>query len=126
MTPLGTTPVSTYRHTRALLWEEYRAAHPLGFSYAWYCQHFEAWKGRVRPTMRQAHVGGDKIFVDFAGDMIEVIDPQTGEAKAMKLFVAAMGASNYTYAEAVTPKASRTGSARMSGCWSSSAGSRRP
>jgi transposase len=87
--------------TRALLWEEYRAAHPLGFSYAWYCQHFEAWKGRVRPTMRQVHVGGDKIFVDFAGDMIEVIDPVSGEAQAVKLFVAAMGASNYTYAEAV-------------------------
>lgn len=87
--------------TRALLWEEYRAAHPLGFSYAWYCQHYEAWRGRVRPTMRQTHVGGDKIFVDFAGDTIEVIDPETGDAKTVKLFVGAMGASNYTYAEAV-------------------------
>ena len=51
--------------------------------------------------MRQTHVGGEKVFVDFAGDMIDVIDPATGEARAMKLFVAAMGASNYTYAEAV-------------------------
>lgn len=87
--------------TRALLWEEYRAAHPLGFSYAWYCEHFEVWKGRARPTMRQTHVGGDKIFADFAGDTIEVIDPETGEAKMVKLFVAAMGASNHTYTEAV-------------------------
>ncbi len=87
--------------TRMLLWEEYRAAHPGGFAYTWFCTRYEAWKGRVRPTMRQAHVGGEKVFVDFAGDMIDVIDPVTGEARAMKLFVAAMGASNHTYAEAV-------------------------
>ena len=96
--------------TRMLLWEEYRAAHPDGFAYTWFCTHFEAWKGRVRPTMRQTHVGGDKVFVDFAGDTIDVTDPGTGEVHAMKLFVAAscrrrasstMGASNFTYAEVV-------------------------
>ena len=87
--------------TRALLWEEYRARSADGFGYAWFCEHFDAWKGRVRPTMRQTHVGGEKVFVDFAGDTIDVIDPITGEARAMKLFVATMGASNYTYAEAV-------------------------
>lgn len=87
--------------TRALLWEEYRAAHPGGFGYTWFCTHYDAWKGRVRPTMRQTHVGGEKVFVDFAGDTIDVIDPGTGEVRAMKLFVAAMGASNFTYAEAV-------------------------
>ncbi len=87
--------------TRALLWEEYRAGHPGGFGYTWFCTHYDAWKGRVRPTMRQSHVGGEKVFVDFAGDTIDVIDPGTGEARAMKLFVAAMGASNFTYAEAV-------------------------
>ena len=87
--------------TRALLWEEYRTKAPDGFGYAWFCEHFDAWKGRARPTMRQTHVGGEKVFVDFAGDTIDVIDPATGEARAMKLFVAAMGASNYTFAEAV-------------------------
>lgn len=51
--------------------------------------------------MRQTHVGGEKVFVDFAGDTIDVIDPESGEVQPMKLFVAAMGASNYTYAEAV-------------------------
>ena len=87
--------------TRALLWEEYRAAHPGGFGYTWFCTHYDAWKGRVRPTMRQTHTGGEKVFVDFAGDTVDVIDPGTGEVRAMKLFVAAMGASNFTYAEAV-------------------------
>ena len=87
--------------TRALLWEEYRAAHPFGFGYAWFCEHYKAWKGRVRPTMRQTHIGGEKVFVDFAGDTVDVINPATGEVRAVKLFVAAMGASNYTYAEAV-------------------------
>jgi transposase len=48
--------------TRALLWEEYRAQFPDGFGYASFCEHFDAWKGRVRPTMRQTHVGGEKVF----------------------------------------------------------------
>ena len=86
--------------TRLLLWEEYRAANPDGFGYTWFCTTFEAWKQRARPSMRQTHVGGEKVFVDFAGDTIDIFDPVTGEVRAMKLFVAAMGASNYTYAEA--------------------------
>ena len=86
--------------TRVLLWEEYRAAHPDGFGYTWFCTTFEAWKRRSQPTMRQTHRGGEKVFVDFAGDTIAIFDPRTGEAKPMKLFIAALGASNYTYAEA--------------------------
>ena len=86
--------------TRVLLWEEYRAAHPGGFGYSWFCEQYEAWKARARPTMRQTHVAGEKVFVDFAGDTLDVFDPITGEARAVKLFVAALGASNYTYAEA--------------------------
>ena len=87
--------------TRMLLWQEYRAQHPNGFGYTWFCTHFEAWKGRVRPSMRQTHVGGEKIFIDFAGDTIDIVDPATGEVSEAKLFVAAMGASSYTYAVAV-------------------------
>ncbi|MFK4535112.1 transposase [Bradyrhizobium ottawaense] len=86
--------------TRRLLWEEYRAGNPDGFGYAWFCTTYEAWKGRARPSMRQTHLGGEKVFVDFAGDTIDVIDSLSGEVQPMKMFVAAMGASNYTYAEA--------------------------
>jgi hypothetical protein len=61
---------------------------------------FEAWKKHARPSMRQTRIGGEKVFVDFAGDTIDIFDPITGEVRAMRLFVAAMGDSNYTYAEA--------------------------
>lgn len=87
--------------TRMLLWEEYRAQHPGGFGYTWFCTHFDAWKGRVHPSMRQTHAGGEKVFVDYAGDTIDIVDPETGEVHAAKLFVATMGASSYTYVEAV-------------------------
>jgi transposase len=86
--------------TRSLLWQEYRAEHPGGYGYAWFCEHYEAWKRRVSPPMRQSHAAGEKVFVDFAGDTIDVIDPLTGVAQAMKLFVAALGASSYVYCEA--------------------------
>jgi transposase len=85
--------------TLALLWEEYRAAHPDGFGYSWFCEHYGAFKSRLRPSMRQSHAAGEKVFVDFAGDSIDVIDPATGELRPMKLFVAAMGASNYIFAQ---------------------------
>ena len=70
--------------TRSLLWQEYRAEHPDGYGYAWFCEHYEAWKARRSPTMRQKHLAGDKVFVDYAGDPIELIDPVTGEARSMK------------------------------------------
>ena len=67
--------------TRMLLWQEYREQHPDGFGYTWFCTHYDAWKGRVRPT----HVGGEKVFVDFSGDTIDIVDPDTGEVQAVKL-----------------------------------------
>jgi len=86
--------------TRSLLWQEYRADHPEGFGYAWFCDRYDIWKGRVSATMRQRHGAGEKVFVDYAGDTLDVIDPASGVATAMKLFVAAMGASSLVYAEA--------------------------
>ena len=86
--------------TRALLRQEYRADHPEGYGYSWFCEHFDAWKGRVSATMRQRHGAGEKVFVDYAGDTIDIFDPATGAARSMKLFVAAIRASSYIYAEA--------------------------
>jgi transposase len=84
--------------TRALLWQEYRARHPDGFGYSWFCEAYEAWKARLSPRMRQSHVGGEKVFVDFAGDTIGVTDPASGVVWQARLFVATMGASNLVFA----------------------------
>ena len=60
--------------TLALLWEEYRASTPDGFGYSWFCDLYKGWVGRLKPTLRQLHVAGEKLFVDFAGRTAEVID----------------------------------------------------
>ena len=86
--------------TLQLLWEEYRAAHPDGYGYSHYCELYRAWEARLSPTMRQTHVAGERMFVDYAGATLLVIDASTGEARTTQLFVAVLGASNYTYAEA--------------------------
>ena len=86
--------------TLALLWEEYRAGRSDGFGYSWFCEQYAAYKHRLRPTMRQTYIAGEKVFVDFVDDTIDVIDPATGEVPPMKLFVAAMGASNCIFAQA--------------------------
>ncbi len=87
--------------TLALLWEEYKARAPDGYGYSRYCDLYREWLGRQKPTMRQTHVAGDKLFVDFAGRTVEVINPLTGEVRTAQVFVAVLGASSYTYAEAV-------------------------
>jgi transposase len=86
--------------TLQLLWEEHRGAHPDGYGYSRYCELYRAWEGRLSPTMRQLHVAGERMFVDYAGTTLEVVDGTTGEVRVCQLFVAALGASNYTYAEA--------------------------
>ena len=86
--------------TLALLWQEYLAEQPGGYSYTRFCELYGSWRKRISPTMRQAHLAGEKLFVDWAGDTIPLIDPATGEERRARIFVAALGASNYTYAEA--------------------------
>jgi transposase len=86
--------------TLALLWEEYRAGHPQGYGYSWFCERYRGWAGRLKPTMRQVHIAGEKLFVDFAGQTVEVFDATTGEIREAQIFVAVLGASNYTFAEA--------------------------
>jgi transposase len=90
-----------HKHTTLqLLWEEYRAAHPDGYSYSRFCSLFTSWKRQQNVVMRQEHRPGEKLFVDWAGDKIAIYDRQTGAVHEASLFVAVLGASNYTYAEA--------------------------
>ncbi len=86
--------------TLMLLWEEYCDATANGFSYSWFCERYNEWAGRLKPTMRQVHVAGEKLFVDYSGHTMEVIDRHTGEVRTAQIFVAVLGASNFTYAEA--------------------------
>jgi transposase len=86
--------------TLMLLWEEYRAEHPEGFGYRWFCKRYEDWSGALDVVMRQTHRAGEKLFVDYAGHTVEVVDPASGEIRTAQIFVAVLGASNYTYAEA--------------------------
>ncbi len=86
--------------TLSLLWEEYRAVHPDGYGYSRFCELYRRWNRRLTPVMRQHHVAGERLFVDYAGTTLEVVDPATGEVREAQLFVAALGASNLTYAEA--------------------------
>ena len=86
--------------TLQLLWQEHRDAHANGHGYSRFCDLYLTWKGRLSPTMRQTHVAGEKLFVDYAGTTMDVVDGATGEVVTVQIFVAALGASSYTFAEA--------------------------
>jgi transposase len=83
-----------------VLWEEYRAAQPDGYGYSRFCELFRVFEQHLSPVMRQHHVAGDKVFVDYSGKRVPIVDPATGEVHMGEIFVAVLGASNYTYAEA--------------------------
>ena len=86
--------------TLRLLWLEYRARHPDdGCGYSRFCEQYRAWRKGLDVVMRQIHRAGDKMFVDYAGQTIGVTDPSTGEVTEYQVFVATLGASNYTYVE---------------------------
>ena len=86
--------------TLALLWDEYRGQHPDGYGYSAFCEHYRSWAGRLSPVMRQRHAAGERMFVDYSGTRMAVIDPVTGVARPAEIFIAVMGGSNQTYAEA--------------------------
>lgn len=86
--------------TLELLHLEYLQQHPDGYRYTQFCELYRRWVGRHRLTMRQRHRAGEKLFVDYSGKKPFYIDPVTGEVVFMELFVAVLGASNFTYAEA--------------------------
>jgi transposase len=86
--------------TLQLLWEEYKQAYPEGYAYSWYCECYRQWEHRLDVVLRHEHRAGEKMFVDHAGQTVPVTDPKTGEVRPAVVFVAVLGASNYTYAEA--------------------------
>ena len=86
--------------TRLLLWQEYKAAHPDGWQYSVFCDQYRRWLATQDLVLRQHHVPGEKCFVDYAGQTAGVTDRATGEWRKAEIFVAVLGASSYTYAEA--------------------------
>ena len=86
--------------TLAALWGEYKQAHPDGYQYSWFCAAYRAWAAKIDVVMRFRHKAGEKLFVDWAGDTVPIVDPESGEVRPAYLFVAVLGASNYTYVEA--------------------------
>src|SRR5205807_2647785 len=87
--------------TLSILWDEYIERHSQGYRYSRFCELYRSWEAKLSVTMRQTHVGGDKLFVDYAGDTVPVIvDRLTGEVRQAQIFVAVMGASSFTYVEA--------------------------
>ena len=92
--------------TRLLLWEEYRGLQPDGLKYATFNAHYRAWKGTVGLSMRQVHRAGEALFVDYAGLTLAITDPKTGVVHPGQVFVATLGASDYTYAEVTRTQSS--------------------
>jgi transposase len=87
--------------TRQLLWEEYLQQYPdNALKYSQFCQRYREWVAGLKRSMRQIHKAGEKLFVDYAGPTIPIVNPHTGEFREAQVFVAVLGASNYTYAEA--------------------------
>jgi transposase len=84
---------------------EYLAHHPTGYRYSQFCRYYERWVATLKPTMRQVHRAGEKVFVDFSGKRPGLTDPTTGEVSSVDLFVGALGASSYVYAEACPSQA---------------------
>jgi len=84
-----------------LLWEEYTARYPNRcYNYSQYCDRYRHWLKQQKRSIRQTHKTGEKCFIDYCGPTVSIINPQTGEIRTAQVFVAVLGASNYTYAEA--------------------------
>jgi transposase len=86
--------------TLQLLWEEYQQTRPDGYRYSRFCELYQRWRSKLDVVLRQEHKAGEKVFVDWAGATIPVYDRNTGQPWQAPLFVAALGASSYTWAEA--------------------------
>ena len=87
--------------TLQLLWAEYVERHgDKAYRYSQFCHHYRGWRERQRRSMRQVHRAGEKIFIDYCGPTVPVVDRATGEIRKAQVFVAVLGASSYTFSEA--------------------------
>jgi len=86
--------------TRLLLWEEYKSAQPNGWQYSVFCDQYRRWRAHQEVVLRAEHAPGDKLFVDYAGQTVPIVDRHSGECRAAQIFVAVLGCSNFTYVEA--------------------------
>jgi transposase len=113
--PLSSRPRPSFAHihaelsragvTRLLLWQEYKASQPEGWQYSVFCEQYRRWLATQELVLRQNHAPGEKLFVDYAGQTIPIIDRHSGETRCVQIFVAVLGYSNYTYAEAAWTQA---------------------
>ncbi|MHB8696190.1 MAG: IS21 family transposase, partial [Solirubrobacteraceae bacterium] len=87
--------------TLQLLWMEYKERSPAGYQYTQFCRYYHAWRAQLDVVLRQEHRAGERCFVDFAGQTVPIVDPRSGEISQAQIFVAVLGASNFTYAEAL-------------------------
>jgi transposase len=87
--------------TRQLVWERYIAIHPDGYKLSQFKQHYRDWLRRSKPVMHINHIAGDKMFIDFAGEKLHIVDEVTGEVTDVEVFISVLGASQLTYVEAV-------------------------
>jgi len=86
--------------TLMLLWQEHKEQYPQGYQYSQFCYLYRQWANQIDPVMRQEHRAGEKLFVDYAGQTVQIYDLHTNQMREAQIFVAVLGASNYTYAEA--------------------------
>lgn len=87
--------------SRWLLWSEYKAAYPQGYNYSQFCYHYQQWTQAQEVTMHFDYEAGDRLFVDYTGKKLKIVDAYSGEVQEVEVFVAILGASQYTYVEAV-------------------------
>lgn len=86
--------------TREVLWKEYLRKHPNGYGHSQFNEHFSRWRKQIKSSGKLSHTAGDKMYVDYSGKKMQIIDKQTGEVKEVEVFISILPASQYTYVEA--------------------------
>jgi len=104
--------------TRRILWQEYIAGHPKGYGYSQFCYHLKQMQIARNPVAVLEHQAGEKLYVDFAGDMLEYIDMETGEIHKVQVFVATLPYSDYSFVMAVPSQSTDDFLCALSGCLS--------